>query len=66
MTINVNNKSQSITENSSVSSLLVQLDIVANGIAVAINNDIISKEEWSKRFLQQEDQVTIIQATQGG
>ncbi|GGX08002.1 sulfur carrier protein ThiS [Aquimarina muelleri] len=66
MTINVNNQLQSISENSSIENLLEQLNMVTNGIAVAINNQIISKETWKKTFLQQEDQVTIIQATQGG
>lgn len=66
MTINVNNQPQSISENSSVEHLLEQLNVVANGIAVAINNEIVSRETWKKTFLQQEDQVTIIQATQGG
>lgn len=66
MTINVNNQSQSIAENSSVKHLLEQLNVVANGIAVAINNEIVPKKIWEKTVLQQKDQVTIIQATQGG
>jgi len=66
MTINVNNTSQSILENSSIATLLEQLNIASNGIAVAINNEVISKENWDKTELQKEDHVTIIQATQGG
>ncbi len=66
MTINVNNKTQSISENSSVLTMLEQLGVITNGIAIAINNEIISKEKWNKRQLQNEDQVTIIKATQGG
>ncbi|WP_244299578.1 sulfur carrier protein ThiS [Aquimarina algiphila] len=66
MTVNVNNQNQSISENSSISALLEQLDIVAKGIAIAINNEIISKEKWNEIQVQKEDQVTIIKATQGG
>ena len=66
MTINVNNKPQSISGNSSVSALLEQLNIVSVGIAIAVNNEIVSKEKWSDTLLQKEDRVTIIQATQGG
>ncbi|WP_103865232.1 sulfur carrier protein ThiS [Aquimarina sp. I32.4] len=66
MTININNKQQSISENSSISIVLEQLNIVTKGIAIAVNNEIIAKENWSKTHLQQEDQVTIIKATQGG
>ena len=66
MTININNQSRSILENSSVKSLLDQLDIAANGIAVAINSEVVSKEKWDRVIIQNEDQITIIQATQGG
>ncbi|GAA4275344.1 sulfur carrier protein ThiS [Aquimarina mytili] len=66
MTINVNNQSQSISENSSISNLLEQINIVPNGIAIAINNEIITKEKWDQTILNSNDQVTIIQATQGG
>jgi len=66
MTINVNTRSQSISENSSLEVLLQQLDISRNGIAVAINNEIISKEKWNSTILNSNDNVTIIQATQGG
>lgn len=66
MTVNINNQTQSISENSSVSALLEQLDIVTKGIAIAINNEIISKEKWNEIQVQKEDQVTIIKATQGG
>ncbi len=66
MTINVNNQSQSISENSSIAILLEQIHITPNGIAIAINNEIISKEKWDQVILNAEDQVTIIKATQGG
>ncbi len=66
MTINVNNQSQSISENSSILILLEQLNIVTSGIAIAINNEVVPKEKWNTIHLKQEDQVTIIQATQGG
>ncbi|GAA4273478.1 sulfur carrier protein ThiS [Aquimarina gracilis] len=66
MTINVNNQPRSISENSSISSMLDQLDTTKNGIAVAINNIVIRKDQWLETVLKENDQVTIIQATQGG
>ncbi|WP_025742756.1 sulfur carrier protein ThiS [Aquimarina pacifica] len=66
MTINVNNQSQNITENSSVQSLLEQLNIASNGIAIAINNQIVSRNNWNTMCLQIGDDVIIIKATQGG
>ncbi len=66
MTINVNNRTQTISENSTVEKLLQQLNIASNGIAVAVNNEIVSKEKWNDTILNNNDQLTIIQATQGG
>ncbi|WP_106790940.1 sulfur carrier protein ThiS [Aquimarina sp. Aq78] len=66
MTVNVNNQSQSILKNSSVKKLLEQLDIVPNGIAIAINNKVISKEKWEQTMIENDDDIVIIKATQGG
>jgi len=66
MTINVNNQIHTISENISLKTLLTELEVITSGIAIAINNEVIVKESWNNTFLQQEDQVTIIQATQGG
>ncbi|MDY8135029.1 sulfur carrier protein ThiS [Aquimarina sp. 2201CG5-10] len=66
MTVNVNNQSKSILENSTIEKLLEQLAIVPKGIAVAINNQVISKETWNQIVVKNDDHITIIQATQGG
>ncbi len=66
MTINVNNQSKEISENSSVSQLLQQLNQPENGIAVAINQQIITKNNWETQEVLNGDDILIIQATQGG
>ncbi|ANW97007.1 thiamine biosynthesis protein [Wenyingzhuangia fucanilytica] len=66
ITVKVNNLSKEISENSSVEQLLLQLSQPGNGIAVAINQQIISKSNWNQHQLNQGDDVLIIQATQGG
>ena len=66
ITIKVNNLPKEILENSSVAHLLHQLAQPEHGIAVAINQQIISKTNWNQHFLKQGDDVLIIQATQGG
>ncbi|MBW1295257.1 sulfur carrier protein ThiS [Aquimarina litoralis] len=66
MTINVNNQEQIIPENSSVTSLLDQLSIAKDGIAIAINNEVITKNKWNQTLIEVDDNITIIQATQGG
>ncbi|AXT56986.1 sulfur carrier protein ThiS [Aquimarina sp. MMG015] len=66
MTINVNNQKQIISENSSIDFLLEELSLSKNGIAIAINNQIITKDTWSDTIVKVNDNVTIIRATQGG
>ncbi len=66
MTININNQSQVISKSSSISTLLEQLNVSSNGIAIAVNNKIITKEKWDQTLIQSSDNITIIKATQGG
>jgi len=66
ISINVNNTQKEISENSSLSQLLEGLDHSTNGIAVAVNENVISKTQWSSTFLNQNDAILIIKATQGG
>jgi len=65
MTININNVPKEITS-SSLTELLQQLHITTNGIAIAINNKVVSKTNWDATQIQENDSITIIQATQGG
>jgi len=66
MTIKVNNQSKEISENCSVSNLLSELAQPENGIAVAINQKIITKTDWTNKTINNGDDILIIQATQGG
>ena len=66
MTISVNNKQKDIQDTISLENLLESIDISSKGIAIALNDMVISKKDWKATFLKEKDQVTIIQATQGG
>jgi len=49
-----------------VSSLLSELEQPENGIAVAVNQAIISRQNWDNFQLAENDQVTLFQAIAGG
>ncbi|MDX5420135.1 MAG: sulfur carrier protein ThiS [Hymenobacteraceae bacterium] len=67
MEISVNQKTQTVADNCSVQQLLeTLLPQHQNGFAVAVNNTIVPKLNWDNHFLQPNDSVTIIRATQGG
>ncbi len=66
MNITVNNNAQIIDESTRLNSLISQLNIEEKGIAIAVNLNVIQKSEWNNTELKENDNITIIKATQGG
>ena len=67
MTIKVNSESYQIQEDFSLFDLLESINFQSGkGYAIAVNNEIISKSNWSTIKLKESDFVLIINATQGG
>ena len=66
MIIKVNESPREIINTTTIQQLLDELQISINGIAIAINNTVVKKEDWSVSYLQENDNVLIIRSTQGG
>jgi sulfur carrier protein len=67
MNIIYNNQRLELEENTSVLTFVVsQVGDKQNGIAVAVNEAIVSKSLWGETTLQANDNLLIIKATQGG
>jgi sulfur carrier protein len=67
MNVLVNNKTEELKEGEMLLDLLAQLNLAEKrGIAVAVNNSVISRAAWSKHELNENDKITIIRPTQGG
>ncbi|PZD78104.1 sulfur carrier protein ThiS [Mesonia sp. K7] len=66
ITVNVNSTHQEISEDTNITQLLAHLHHSGDGIAVAINQEVISKNDWNTTRLVSGDDILIIQATQGG
>lgn len=64
--ISVNEKEILLKPNTNILELLQHLNSPLKGIAVAINQNIIQQSNWETQQLENQDQVLIIQATQGG
>ncbi|MDN3666833.1 sulfur carrier protein ThiS [Algibacter miyuki] len=64
--IKVNNQNHKFKVNSTLDQVLDMLDISPQGIALAVNQDIITKALWKTYTLTEGDSVLIITATQGG
>ena len=65
MNITVNNK-PTTTEASTLAQLADALALPAVGVAVAINNKMVPRTEWSSKMLCEGDAVVIIKAVCGG
>jgi sulfur carrier protein len=67
MEITVNQQIFEVEDLCSVLDMLALIsDVPDKGIAIAINQTIILKPDWSVHMMQPGDQVMIIKATQGG
>lgn len=66
ITITVNKEVKEIPSNANIEQVLTQLDIAQQGIAVAINESIVTKSAWTSTELNANDDLLIIKATQGG
>jgi sulfur carrier protein len=68
MELKINNQIKQFQANAlSIQDLLdIEFPQKQNGIAVAINNTVIPKSNWTDHPISQSDEILIISATQGG
>ena len=67
MEITVNDKLESVEDDLKLSEFLNNKSLYqSKGTAVAVNECVIAKNDWQKFVLQENDQILIIRATQGG
>ena len=64
--ITLNERCIKVEQGFNILQLLNQVKSPVNGVAVAINSQIISQDSWETVTLKPNDQLLIIQATQGG
>jgi sulfur carrier protein len=67
MEITVNQQHYTVPQNCSVQTLLADvLQQTTKGLAIAVNQTIVSKTDWETALLSHGDHIIIITATQGG
>lgn len=66
MKIQVNNKEVEISQESTLVQLTEQLQLPAQGVAIAVNNKMIPRAEWEQFVLHENDRLVIIKAACGG
>jgi sulfur carrier protein len=67
MTISLNNQTIEVEAQTKLSNLVFQqVGENSKGIAVAINGQVIPKDSWMETPVNENDELLIIKATQGG
>ncbi|MEO9806120.1 MAG: sulfur carrier protein ThiS [Reichenbachiella sp.] len=68
MTIKLNSKTRSVpVEDANLVDLLKTDNLyLQRGIAVAVNDEILPRQSWEKYQVQDNDNILVITATQGG
>lgn len=65
MTLTVNNQMMETTSQT-LSALAMELQLPAQGVAMAVNNSLVPKAEWENCILKEGMQIIIIKAACGG
>jgi len=67
MQVSVNNELIDVNDGASVVELVQSQDSIPDtGIAVAVNSEVVPQSLWESKILNSNDNILIIQATQGG
>ena len=66
MKVFVNNKETELTQGNTVADLAQQLGLPQQGVAIAVQNRMVPRTEWSIKELQEGDSLVIIKAACGG
>ena len=66
ITVLVNETPIDIDKNTNIYQLLQKVNTTIDGIAIAINDKIVPKKSWESQEFNQNDNILIIKATQGG
>ena len=66
VTVRINNKPRDVAPGATLLTVLQETSTPLQGIAVAVNNKIISQSRWSAVFVEHGDDILVVKATQGG
>ena len=64
--IEVNGAPCSVPPGQTLSGLVEQLGLSGQGMALAVNREVVPRQQWLHRRLQQQDRVDIVRAIGGG
>ena len=66
MTLTVNGDPRELLPGTTLAELVTQLVPSAQGVAAAINGEVVPRRAWAATALAERDQVEVVTAVQGG
>ena len=66
MRIHFNDETMQCADNLTLETLLEQMRLLKPGVALAINQTIVPREQWETHLLHDGDQILLFQAIAGG
>lgn len=66
MTIKLNDQYHKVEDGTSLSSFIENIGLKPNGIAVAINFEVVPKDKWAETILSDQLELMLIHAVSGG
>jgi len=64
--IEVNGAPCTVPQGQTLYGLLEQLGLTGQGMALAVNREVVPRQQWLHRRLQEQDRVDIVRAIGGG
>lgn len=64
--IEVNGTACTVPQGQTLYGLLEQLGLTGQGMALAVNREVVPRQQWLHRRLQEQDRVDIVRAIGGG
>lgn len=66
MNVTVNGEEYTFADRPSLLDVLERLDLEPRGIAIAVNDELVTSEEWPNYLVRNDDKLLIVTASQGG
>ncbi|MQA96705.1 MAG: sulfur carrier protein ThiS [Streptosporangiales bacterium] len=66
MRVTVNGEARELPDDATVASVVAQITSAARGVAVALNDEVVSRADWARTAVREADRVEILTAVQGG
>ena len=64
--IKINGKAKAVEHNSKLSSIIKNLKIPLNKVAIELNNEIVDKKKLNKIYLKKNDKIEVVHFIGGG